>query len=188
MTAAGRKAPKSRLTGRILVCIAVCIAALLGFYISLIASARPLAHKQWATVRRSIENLRLAGFDREVMLLETITVFRSDDNWLNASVAKETAYAATNFPFEIMTLYPDFFTYASDDTERAAILLHEARHLMGEDEHEAYEYVWRNKKRLGWTRQHYSDSIVWDNIRRQTRDHVPHLFVCDFNQFNDCAE
>ena len=128
------------------------------------------------------------GFAREALILDNFTAFRSNDNWLNASVAKENAYAATNFPFEIMTLYSDFFTYPADDTERAAILLHEARHLFGENEKEAYEFVWRNRKQLGWTDDKYVNSVVWMNIRKQTKDNVPNLFVCDFKEFSDCTE
>ena len=121
-------------------------------------------------------------------MLETFTVFRRTDNWLNASVEKENAFAATNFPFEIVTLYSDFFTYPADDIERAAILLHETRHLRGEGEKQAYEFVWKHRKQLGWTRDKYANSQVWENVRRQTRDVVPGLFVCEINQFSDCTE
>lgn len=132
--------------------------------------------------------MREKGFTSDAMLLDNFTVYRRNDNWLNASVAKENAYAATNFPFEIMTLYPDFFTYPIDDTERAAILLHEARHLRGEEEPAAYTYVWKNRIQLGWTREKYSASPVWSNIRSQTRDTVPELFTCSEKDFGDCTE
>ncbi len=105
-----------------------------------------------------------------------------------ASVAKENAYAATNFPFAIITLYSDFFAYPQDDTERAAILLHEARHLQGEDEHQAYSYVWQNRHRLGWTGDRYGESPVWANIQRQTRDQAPELFNCPSMRNGDCTE
>ena len=121
-------------------------------------------------------------------MLENLAVLRSNDNWLNASVAKENAYAATNFPFEIMTLYPDFFTYPVDDTERAAILLHEAEHLKGKNEHDAYKFVWTHRQQLGWTQEAYVRSPVWRNVRRQTVENVPELFVCNGNEFNDCTE
>jgi hypothetical protein len=164
------------------------MAVLFGFYLSLIASARSLAMDQKYAVRRAIAVLREKGFDDEVLLLESLTVFRSNDNWLNASVAKENAYAATNFPFEIMTLYPDFFTYPMDDTERAAVLLHESKHLAGKDEHDAYEFVWKNRRQLGWVKEKYGSSPVWENVRRQTMENVPELFICDRNEFNDCTE
>ncbi len=179
---------KSGFLVRAVVCLLVCISVLLGFYLSLIASAKSLTLEQKNTVRNAIAVLKERGFSDEAMLLENLTVFRSEDNWLNASVAKENAYAATNFPFEIVTLYPDFFTYPVDDTERAAILLHETRHLRGKEEKDAYEFVWRNRKKLGWTKEKYSDSQVWVNVRQQTRDNAPNLFICDFNQSGDCTE
>jgi hypothetical protein len=179
---------QSNLAYRALVCVGVCIAVLLGFYLSLVASAHPLSIEEKSTVRGAIRALKEKGFAYETFLLENLTVFRSDDNWLNASVAKENAYAATNFPFEIVTLYPDFFTYPADDIERAAILLHEARHLSGKDEKDAYSFVWTHRKQLGWTEDRYSGSPVWRNIRKQTQDHVPELFLCDSSQAGDCAE
>ena len=42
-----------------------------------------------------------------------------------------------------------------DDTERAAILLHESYHLFGSGEATALEGVWRDKQRLGWTADKY---------------------------------
>jgi hypothetical protein len=179
---------RGRLPLRAAICLAVCLAVILTFYISLLASSGGLNIEQKHTVRRAIALLRDKGFDDEAFLLEHLTAFRANDNWLNAAVAKENAYAATNFPFEIMTLYPDFFTYPADDIERAAILLHEARHLKGKDEKDAYEFVWKNRKQLGWTKEHYSNSPLWRNVRQQTRDHLPNLFVCETNHFNDCTE
>ena len=173
---------------RAFVCLLVCVAATLGFYVSLIASAEKLTIEEKSTVRRAIGVLKEKGFSTEARLLDNFTVFRSNDNWLNASVVKENAYAATNFPFEIITLYPEFFTYPVDDTEKAAILLHEAQHLQGKDEHDAYTFVWKHRKQLGWTRTVYLHSPVWLNIRKQTRDNAPDLFVCDGNEFGDCTE
>src|SRR4051812_19116321 len=115
--------PKSRkILKRIIVCIVILIALLLGFYLSLLASSRALNIEQKHLVRKATALVREKGFSKEATLLE-VAIYRGDDNWLNSSVAKENAYAATNFPFEIMTLYPDFFTYPTDDVERAAILL-----------------------------------------------------------------
>jgi hypothetical protein len=179
---------RPRILVRAMVCLGVCIVMVLGFYVSLIASAESLDIQQKHTVRRAIGVLREKGFAREVALLENITVFRGEDNWLNATVAKENAFAATNFPFAIITLYSDFFTYPTDDVERAAILLHEARHLQGEDEHDAYAYVWANRQQLGWTGDKYAASYVWDNIRRQTREQVPEMFNCPEKSGGDCTE
>lgn len=158
------------------------------FFLSLVFSAKPLSIEQKYQVRQAIRILREKGFANEAMLLDNFTIYRGDDNWLNASVAKENAFAATNFPFEIMTLYPDFFTYPADGVERAAILLHESKHLQGADEPEAYEFVWRNRLALGWTRDKYSRSPVWRNIRHQTIETLPHLFNCPENEARDCTE
>ncbi len=173
---------------RALICLCVCVATLLAFYLSLLFSAQPLNIDQKSTVRRDAALLREKGFSQEAFLLEHAAAYRSDDNWLNSSVAKENAYAATNFPFEIMTLYPDFFTYPKDETERAAILLHESKHLEGKDEHDAYAFVWMNKSRLGWTQEKYGLSPIWENVRRQTRDAAPELFNCPDKEFADCIE
>ena len=171
-----------------LIIIGVCLSVTAGFYLSLIGSARPLAYDDKQTVKRAINVLREKGFKDEAFLLNYITAYRSDDNWLNASVVKENAYAATNFPFEIITVYPDFFEFPRDDIERAAILLHEAKHLEGKNEAEAYEFVWRHRTDIGWTSDRYYDSPVWRNIRDQTKEQAPHLFVCEVKPFWDCTE
>ena len=173
---------------RALICAGVCCAALLGFYLSLIFTSDSLKYNEKQQIQSAVSLLAEKGFDREVFLLRYLTAFRANDNWLNASTKFENAYAATNFPFEIVTVYPEFFTYPADDTERAAILLHEAQHLKGADEKEAYEFVWRSRKKLGWTKETHGNSAVWRNIRRQTQENAPHLFVCDWNEARDCTE
>lgn len=177
-----------RLGRRLGIFLVVCLSTIAGFYFSLVLSARGLDAEQKRTVDAAIDVLEAKGFSKEVFLLRRLAAFRSEDNWLNASVEKENAFAAANFPFEIVTIYPDFFTYPTDDVERAAILLHEAKHLAGADEKEAYEFVWRNREKLGWTYEHYRNSNVWNEVRKQTRDYVPNLFVCDVNAFDDCTE
>lgn len=179
---------KSTIVRRVLVCFIVCIFSLLGFYFSMIFSAAPLQFEERASIERSVNILAEKGFADEVFLLRHLTVYRSNDNWLNASTRLENAYAATNFPFEIMTIYPEFFSLTTDDNERAAILLHEAQHLKGADEQQAYEFVWRNRKKFGWTRELYRDSVVWRNVRKQTREFVPNLFVCNWTEYDDCTE
>lgn len=173
---------------RVAVCAFAIAFSVFGFYLSLIGSAKPLDYEQKQTVKSAVGELEKAGFATEVTLLRWVSAYRATDNWLNASVEKENAYAATNFPFEIVTIYPDFFNFPADDVERAAILLHEAQHLKGAAEAEAYEFVWKNRGRLGWTKQKYGSSVVWRNIRRQTREVVPRLFVCDDREFGDCTE
>lgn len=179
---------KSRLVKRVLVFLFACTFTIAGFYISLIGSAKSISYDQKKTVSRAIDLLNERGFTSEAWYLRYLAAFRGTDNWLNASVEKENAYAATNFPFEIMTLYPDFFTVTLDDTERAAILLHEAKHLQGKDEKAAYEFVWKNRERLGWSSDKYHESVIWQNVRKQSRDYVPYLFVCEFKEFGDCTE
>jgi hypothetical protein len=162
--------------------------ALFGFYMTLLVSAKRLEPAEKMAVEGAALLLEEKGFASEAFLLRYVTAYRGTDNWLNASTREENAYAATNFPFEIMTIYPDFFIYPKDDTERAAILLHEAQHLMGADEKEAYAFVWKNRRQLGWTKENYEHSIVWRNVRKQTREVAPELFVCETNDFGDCTE
>ena len=183
-----KSSAKNKIVRRAAVCAAVCFAALFGFYLSMIFTSASLNYEEKKQIERAVKILDEKGFGKEVFLLNSLTSYRANDNWLNASTKFENAYAATNFPFEIMTVYPDFFTFTADNTERAAILLHEAQHLKGADEKEAYEYVWRNRKRLGWTKETHGNSIVWRNVRRQTQEFAPNLFVCDWNKGNDCTE
>ncbi len=179
---------KSKILRRAFVCLAVCILSLAGFYLSMIFTASPLSGEEKAVIERSVKILDEKGFSNEVFLLRHLTVFRGNDNWLNASTRLENAYAATNYPFEIMTIYPDFFGATTDDIERAAILLHEAQHLKGADERQAYEFVWRNRKTLGWTQDAYRNSVIWRSVRKQTREYAPNIFVCNWTEYNDCTE
>ncbi len=171
-----------------MICVVVCILAVFGFYLSMIFTSASLKYDEKKQIQTAIDVLEEKGFSGEVFLLRRLTNYRGNDNWLNASTKSENAYAATNFPFEIMTIYPDFFTFTVDDTERAAILLHEAQHLKGADEKEAYEFVWHNRQKLGWTKAKYGNSIIWRNVRKQTHEFAPNLFVCEWNEANDCTE
>ncbi len=182
------ESPVTKVAKRALFCMLVLVIILAGFYLSLIGSAKSLSYDDKQTVKRAIAVLREKGFAEEAFYLENLAAFRGSDNWLNASVAKENAYAATNFPFEIITLYSDFFSYPVDDIERAAILLHEAKHLTGANEREAYEFVWKHRAQLGWTFTEYAESPVWHNIRRQTKDNVPEIFTCGDLAYFDCTE
>jgi hypothetical protein len=86
------------------------------------------------TVSQAIAVLEQQGFSRQTFVLRHLVKYRVTDNWWNRSIGHHDAYAATNFPFEVVTLYPGFFDTAVDDTERAAILLHESYHLFGSGE------------------------------------------------------
>lgn len=184
-----KKTPlKIKILRRAVVCVFVCFAALLVFYLSLIMSAKRLNYNEKKRIESAIRVLEEKGFSKEAFLLNYLTAYRANDNWLNASTREENAYAATNFPFEIMTVYPDFFTYATDDTDSAAVLLHEAQHLLGKDEKEAYEFVWKNRRKLGWTYETHHNSKVWENTRRQTMEICPELFQCKEKPGGDCTE
>ncbi|MEP6903486.1 MAG: hypothetical protein ABJA66_17320 [Actinomycetota bacterium] len=179
---------KSKLFIRVGSLVAAIFIGLFGLYISLLVSAKRLGYEEKKTIERSILILEDKGFGSEVSLLRYVTAYRGTDNWLNASTREENAYAATNFPFEIMTVYSDFFNYPKDDVEHAAILLHEAQHLKGADEKGAYEFVWKNRQKLGWTKEKYGGSVVWRNVRKQTKEIAPNLFVCEANEYADCTE
>ncbi len=179
---------KSKILRRAVICAVVCLCTLLAFYLSMIFTSASLSGKERAQIEKSIQVLDEKGFSNEVFLLRRLTAFRGNDNWLNASTRLEDAYAATNFPFEIMTIYPEFFSETTDETERAAILLHEAQHLKGADERAAYEFVWRNRRRLGWTSGAYQNSLVWRSVRKQTKEYAPNLFVCAWTEYDDCTE
>jgi hypothetical protein len=173
---------------RAIVCLAMIVFVLVGFYVSLVFSAKSLSYEEKEKVQKAIDLLEEKGYSQEAFMLNYLTVFRGSDNWLNASVEKENAYAATNFPFEIITIYPDFFNKTNDDLERAAILLHEAKHLKGADEKDAYEYVWRNRKQLGWTKEQYGNTKLWQAVRKQTKEYAPNLFTCELGEMGDCTD
>lgn len=161
---------------------------LAGFHLSMVATSTPLSSAEERKLETAVELLAARGFKQEAFLLEHTVTFRRSDNWLNALARTENAFAATNFPFQIMTLYADFYGRASDDTERAMVLLHEAQHLMNKDEAAAYEYVWRHRQQLGWTQMSHGTSPTYVSIRQLTREHAPELFTCPANLWNDCTE
>ena len=165
---------------------AVTFALLVAWHASLLWTSEATTFDEREQVRRAVELIERGGFDREAFLLRRVTNFRTTDNWWNAYVGHAGAYAATNFPFEVVTLYPDFFRYPVDDVERAVILLHEARHLSGAGEEEACATVWRDKARLGWTREKYGETRVWKNVSELSRRHAPKLFDCGPDGLQDC--
>jgi hypothetical protein len=173
---------------RVLAVPAVLLALLVGCHASLLFTSTAATYDEREQVSRAVELIEQAGFTREAFLLRRLTNFRTTDNWLNSYAGHANAYASTNFPFEIVTLYPDFFRYPADDVERAVILLHEARHLAGADEEEACASVWRDKARLGWTREKYGKTRVWQNVNELSRRHAPKLFDCGEDGKQDCYE
>ena len=173
---------------RALVVAATVLSLLLIFYGSLLKSSDRLSYDQQQVLASSIRTLEQGGFSREAFVLRNFVAFRATDNWWNRWVGHREAYAATNFPFEVVTLYPEFFTNAVDDTERAVILLHESYHLSGSKEPAALEGTWRSKRRLGWTKERYEQTKVWRNTRELTLNQVPQLFRCGLENNADCTE
>lgn len=172
---------------RFLTAVGVSAGLLIIAYLSLLYSAAQLSSDQRLKVNEAINLLAEKGFEREALLLRW-SAFRSNDNWFNVLTRHDNAYAATNFPFEIVTVYEDFFTKPIDATERAAILLHEAQHLQGAGEETAYDYTWRHRAKLGWTRAQYGNTFIYQNVLKSTREIVPKHFQCDWNPEKDCTE
>ncbi|MFN2493214.1 MAG: hypothetical protein ABR501_10065 [Pyrinomonadaceae bacterium] len=163
------------------------IVLLFCFYLSLLLTSEDLDLKRREVVSSAIAVLAQKGFDKPVFVLNHLVKFRASDNWWNGYVGHHDAYAATNFPFEVVTLYPEFFTVAVDDNERAAILLHESYHLLGSGEEAALEGAWKEKRRLGWTENQYGQTKVWNNTRQLTMTLVPRLFQCGTDGKSDCV-
>jgi hypothetical protein len=175
--------------GRRLIWIAgMTVVLLFIFYMSLLLTSEDLEYEQTQTVNKAIALLEEKGFGSRAFLLRRLVRYRTTDSWWNQSVGHHDAYAATNFPFEILTLYPEFFLVAVDDEERAAILLHESYHLLGSGEETALERVWRDKERLGWTADKYGKTKVWKNTRELTMTQVPNLFICGTDGKSDCTQ
>lgn len=164
------------------------VMALVAFHLSLVVTSAPVSSDEREAVKRAINRLEARGFEREVFLLRHTVTYRSSDHWLNRLAVSENAFAATNFPFQIITLYPDFYMKTTDDVERAMVLLHEAQHLLGKDEAAAYAYVWQHRGRLGWTQLTHGTTNTYVTIEQQTRENVPALFNCPSNFWNDCTE
>ncbi|HEX8556831.1 MAG TPA: hypothetical protein VF668_01950 [Pyrinomonadaceae bacterium] len=168
--------------------LALTLALLVACHASLLLTSEGATYDQRQQVGRAVALVERGGFAREAFLLRRLTNFRTSDNWWNAYMGHADAYAATNFPFEVVTLYPEFFALPADDVERAVILLHEARHLAGDGEEAACAAVWRAKARLGWTKEQYGRTRVWRNVGELTRRHAPGFFTCGEDGRQDCFE
>jgi hypothetical protein len=155
---------------------------------SLLLTSDAIDVHQQQIVMRAVSLIERSGFSREAIVLRHFANYRATDNWWNVYLGHPQAYAATNFPLGVVTLYPAFFTAAVDDSERAAILLHEAQHLWGAGEEAALERVWRDKQRLGWTAGQYGQTRVWMNTREWTAAAVPALFQCGPHRRDDCVQ
>jgi hypothetical protein len=185
------KSSKQRARGigrRLLWLTGVTVAVVFLWSRSLLLTSDAIDDGQQQIVLRAVSQLARSGFSREVLVLRHFANYRATDNWWNLYVGHPGAYAATNFPLGVVTLYPAFFTTAVDDTERAAILLHEAQHLWGSGEEAALDRVWNDKQRLGWTTEQYGQTRVWRNTREWTMAAVPSLFQCGSDHQSDCAQ
>jgi hypothetical protein len=181
--------PRKRgLKQRLIWIVATTSILLFGFYMSLLLTSNDLGFQDREVVAQAINVLEQKGFRKEAFVIKHLGTYRSTDNWWNQYIGHRDAYAATNFPFQVLTLYPEFFKVTIDDDERAAILLHEAYHLLGYGEEAALEAVWRNKQQLGWTNERYAQSKVWRNTRELTMGQVPQLFRCGNDGKSDCFE
>ena len=178
---------KRSLLRRLIWILSTTILLLLVAYISLLLTSEELAYERRETVKQAIAVLEQKGFARQAFVLNHLVMYRDTDNWWNRYVGHHDAYAATNFPFEVVTLYPEFFGVAVDDVERAAILLHESYHLAGSGEEAALEGTWRDKQRLGWTADKYEKTKVFINTRELTATGVPGLFQCGSDGHSDCV-
>jgi hypothetical protein len=156
--------------------------------VSLLITSEGLTFEQRRVVTEALAVVEQGGFEREATVLRNVVFYRSTDNWWNKHVGHVNAYAATNFPFAVVTLYPAFFRFSVDATERAAMLLHESHHVFGADERMALQRVWLDKQRLGWTAQQYSHTRVWKNTREWTMGAIPALFQCGADEQSDCVE
>jgi hypothetical protein len=185
---ADQPSPKRSIRSRIVgVCSATAVILFIA-YMSLLLSSSELRYERRDAVRRATAVLEQRGFSRQAFVLNHLVMFRDTDNWWNRSVGHHSAYAATNFPFEVVTLYPEFFDTAVDDTERASILLHESYHLLGSGEAAALEGVWRDKQKLGWTADKYARTKVWNNTKELTAATVPKLFACGPDGRSECIQ
>jgi hypothetical protein len=178
--------PKRGLLKRLTWILGATLIALLICYVSLLITSDGLQPDQREKVGKAIAVLEEHGFNREVFILKHLTVFRGTDNWWNRYLGHRDAYAATNFPFEVVTLYPEFFTVPVDDNESAAILLHESCHLMGSGEEAALGSTWRNKRRLGWTVERYKQTRLWNATEPLTKAQFPYMFKCGSDGQSDC--
>src|SRR5438128_7104073 len=177
---------KRSLLRRLIWILSTTILLLLVAYMSLLLTSEELAYERRETVKQALAVLEQKGFAKQAFVLNHLVMYRDTDNWWNRYVGHHDAYAATNFPFEVVTLYPEFFALPVDDRERAAVLLHEARHLMGDGEDAALQTTWKNKQRLGWTSDKYNRTRVWDATEDLTKARFPYMFQCGADGQSDC--
>lgn len=173
---------------RMLLLFGAIVLALVLCWASLLLTSDPLPPEREEQITQAIALIDDAGFTRRAALLRHVTTFRATDNWWNRHLGHREAYAATNFPFEVVTLYEPFFANTRDDVERAVILLHESSHLLGSGEDAALRITWRDKGQLGWTADVYGETRLWRNTREWTSWSVPGFFACGSDGQSDCFD
>src|SRR6185295_7817286 len=110
--------PRRRsLAMRLIWIVSATVLVLIVWYVSLLLSSEKLQPDQNLKVDAAIGLIEQSGFSNEVFVLRRAAKFRSTDSWWNRWLGHREAYAATNFPFEIVTLYPEFFNVPIDDRE-----------------------------------------------------------------------
>jgi len=113
----------------------------------------------------------------EAQVLRTAKYRRSKPPYLyGVCIYKGGCFAAAHYGF--LFLDDQFFdqNLLHDSVERAAVLLHEAFHLEGGNEHDAYAGVWVNKEKFGWTETPYSHYFLWGQVKAETMNAAPELF------------
>jgi hypothetical protein len=68
---------------------------------SFVVSSDRLGYDDRHTIAAAVDILERAGFAKEVFVLRHLVTYRGTDNWWNRYVGHQSAYAATNFPFEV---------------------------------------------------------------------------------------
>jgi hypothetical protein len=185
---AGVGSGERSLLKRVLFVVGMVGLFVVGSYVSLRVTSEAATPEQRQIVGRAIDVLEAKNLGGRTFVLRNLVSYRTSDNWWNRAIGHTDAYAATNFPFEVMTLYTDFFNVPVDDTERAVILLHESYHLAGAGEETAFAEVWREKGKLGWTKQAYGHTLLWRSVRVYTERYAPQHFSCGSNRADDCFE
>src|SRR4051794_30281353 len=99
---------KRSLVRRIIWVVSATFVILIIWYFSLLLTSNKLQQDQYLKVDVAIALIEQSGFRNEGFVLRRAATFRSTDNWWNRYVGHRDAYAATNFPFEMVTLYPEF--------------------------------------------------------------------------------
>ena len=151
---------------------------LFGWWVSLFATSEGLDDEQQVIVYRAVDLLEERGFSKEVFALRNVARFRSTDNWWNLYNGHYQAYAATNFPFEIVTIYDCAAPSLRRRPSGAALRAGGSPRARRRPAAGRRTRTWTLKERLGWTADVYGRSKVWKNTREWTQASAPDMFTC----------